>query len=67
MFKMDASKLGVGKYSAYFSVYNGSGGVDTTRGSFEIVDKPKEGAVVSTMKEKYTLNDEVELSVLVYC
>lgn len=66
-FKMDASKLGVGKYSAYFSVYNSSGGVDTTRVSFEIVDKPKEGAVVSTMKEKYTLNDEVELSVLVYC
>lgn len=62
-----ASKLGVGSYSAYFSVANGSGSVDTRRVSFEIVDKPKDGAVVSTSKKSYTLKDNVEVSVLVYC
>lgn len=64
-YEISASKLGVGKYSAYFSVYNGSGGVDTKRISFEIVDAPNEGAVVSTSKTNYTLKDEVELSVRV--
>lgn len=62
-----ASELGVGVYSAYFSVYNGSGGIDTKRVSFEIVDIPKEGAVLSTAKTSYTLNDTVQVSVLVYC
>ena len=36
---IEASKLGIGKYSAYFSVYNGSGGVDTERVEFSIYDK----------------------------
>lgn len=36
-FTISANQLGVGKYSAYFSVYNGSGGIDTKRVSFEIV------------------------------
>ena len=34
-----ASTLGAGEYSAYFSVYNGSGGCDTEYVSFTIVDK----------------------------
>lgn len=33
-----ARELGVGRYSAYFSIYNGSGGVDTKRTEFQIVD-----------------------------
>ncbi len=40
-YKMSASSLGVGKYSAYFSVYNGSGSIDTRRVEFEIADYPK--------------------------
>ncbi|MGN0181555.1 MAG: leucine-rich repeat protein [Candidatus Ornithomonoglobus sp.] len=35
---IEASKLGVGSYSAYFSVYNGSGSIDTSRVEFEIID-----------------------------
>ena len=35
-YQINASQLGVGKYSAYFSVYNGSGGVDTERVTFYI-------------------------------
>lgn len=66
-FNIAASKLGVGTYSAYFSVYNGSGGIDTKRVSFEIVDSPKAGAIVSTSKTSYTMDDEVEISVLAYC
>ena len=62
-----ASDLGAGVYSAYFSVYNGSGGIDTERVSFEIVDTPKKGAVVSTTKTSYTLDDTVQISVLVSC
>ncbi len=37
-YKISASELGVGKYSAYFSVYNGSGGVDTKRIDFKIME-----------------------------
>ncbi len=66
-YEIAASKLGVGKYSAYFSVYNGSGGVDTKRVEFEIVNAPKEGAVISSSKESYTLDDEVQISVSAQC
>ena len=66
-YKIPASKLGVGKYSAYFSVYNGSGGVDTKRVKFEIVNLPKEGAVVSSSKKSYMLDDNVQISVSVQC
>lgn len=66
-YKIAASRLGVGKYSAYFSVGNGSGSVDTRRVNFEIVEKPKSGATVSCSKKSYALNDEVEVSVQVYC
>ncbi|MDE6540099.1 MAG: InlB B-repeat-containing protein [Ruminococcus sp.] len=38
-YTIKANKLGIGKYSAYFSVYNGSGGVDTKRVEFSIYDK----------------------------
>lgn len=65
-YEIAASKLGVGKYSAYYSVYNGSGGVDTKRVEFEIVNAPKEGAIVSS-KKSYTLDDEVQISVFVEC
>ena len=37
-FKKAASELGIGSYSAYFSVYNGSGGIDTKRVTFEIAN-----------------------------
>lgn len=66
-YKIAASKLGVGKYSAYFSVYNGSGGEDTKRVEFEIVNAPKEGAVISSSKERYALDDQVQISVDVLC
>lgn len=62
-YTVPASQLGVGEYSAYFSVYNGSGGIDTKRVSFIIVDKPKEGAKVTSNKSNYSLNDKVEISV----
>lgn len=66
-YKIPASKLGTGKYSAYFSVHNGSGGVDTKRVAFEIVNIPKKGAVVSVSKKNYTLDDNVQISVSVQC
>lgn len=66
-YKIAASKLGIGKYSAYFSVHNGSGGVDTKRVAFEIVNIPKKGAAVSVSKKNYTLNDNVQISVSVQC
>ena len=37
-YKIQASDLGEGQYSAYFSVYNGSGGVDTKRIDFKIME-----------------------------
>lgn len=62
-YTVPASQLGVGEYSAYFSVYNGSGGIDTERVSFSIVDKPKAGAKVTSEKSSYSLNDTVRISV----
>ncbi len=66
-YNIAASRLGAGSYSAYFSVANGSGSVDTRRVNFKIVDRPEPGAVVSSSRNSYTLSDEVEVSVLVYC
>ena len=40
-FSIAASQLGVGSFSSYFSVYNGSGGVDTSRVSFLIPERKK--------------------------
>jgi len=42
-YTIPASKLGVGKYSAYFTLYNHYDTTDTKRVYFEIVDEPKEG------------------------
>lgn len=42
-FSIAASQLGVGSYSSYFSVYNGSGGVDTSRVSFLIPERKNLG------------------------
>ncbi len=36
-YSISAQKLGTGSFSAYFSVYNGSGGVDTKRVYFKIL------------------------------
>ena len=66
-FNIEASRLGKGNYAAYFYVYNGSGGIYTDTVFFEIVDIPKPDAVVSASKSSYSLQDEVEISVLVYC
>ena len=38
-YQIAASNLGIGEYSAYFSVYNGSGSIDTKRVEFSIVNK----------------------------
>ncbi len=66
-YTIPATQLGIGNYCAYFYVYNGSGGIYTKVVYFEIVDKPKENAVASTSQSNYTLKDEVEISVAVYC
>lgn len=62
-FKISASQLGEGSYSAYFSVYNGSGSVDTKRVSFKIYGMPKTGAYVQTDKENYSLDDKIVFKV----
>lgn len=42
-FTVPASSLGIGTYSAYFSVYNGSGGIDTKRVYFTIAERKNLG------------------------
>lgn len=42
-FTIPASTLGVGSYSAYFSVWNGSGGVDTKRVEFYVAERKNIG------------------------
>ncbi len=42
-FTISASKLGFGTYSAYFSVYNGSDGVDTKRVNFTVAERKNLG------------------------
>lgn len=42
-FVIPASSLGIGSYSAYFSVYNGSGGIDTKRVTFYIAERKNLG------------------------
>ncbi len=62
-FKIAASKLGYGKYSAYFSVTNGSGSVDTKWLDFEIA-KPAKPAnpTISTSQYWYDLKDAIEVT-----
>lgn len=42
-FTIPAYDLGIGTYSAYFSVYNGSGGIDTRRVNFTIAERKNLG------------------------
>ena len=56
----------MGKYSAYFSVYNGSGSVDTKRISFEIVEPINYGEdfyayVINESSKKYMTNDNGQI------
>ena len=64
---ISADSLGIGEYSAYFSVYNGSGGIDTERVSFTIYDKSsalnmKSPTVYSDKKYYYDNNPKVNIS-----
>ena len=65
-YQIAASNLGIGEYSAYFSVYNGSGGVDTERVDFKIVGEPKYSEV-KTEKKVYDLSDTVSILVDTIC
>ncbi len=61
-YTISARSLGVGKYSAYFSVYNGSGGVDTERVEF-IISNPENlgadfyGKIKNIALNKYFTNE----------
>ena len=57
-FTCPASNLGIGKYYAYFSVYNGSGGVDTKKVEFYIAERKNLGdefyaKIKNTSSEKF--------------
>ena len=63
---ISADSLGIGEYSAYFSVYNGSGGIDTEKVSFTIYDKSlalnmKSPTVYSDKKYYYDNNLKVNI------
>lgn len=58
-----ASSLGAGKYSAYFTVYNGSGGIDTTRIEFEIDgDLSPKNQTISANQYWYDVGDTIEIT-----
>lgn len=57
-----AKNLGVGKYSAYFTVYNGSGGIDTKRVYFNIITNPSYNSINSE-KNVYDLNEVININV----
>ena len=66
-YSIAASKLGVGNYSAYFSVWNGSGGVDTKQVSFSIVNPVNLGNdfyafIINTSSWKMISNDNRNVS-----
>lgn len=62
-FEISAESLGVGEYSAYFSVYNGSGSIDTSRVHFTIYDSaPTWGTLeIVNPKSSYNVGDIIEL------
>ena len=62
-YTVSAGTLGAGEYSAYFSVYNGSGGIDTERVSFKIYDKsPTWGSLeIINSESTYYVNDTITL------
>ena len=66
-YQISASQLGVGKYSAYFSVYNGSGAVDTERVAFCIYAPEDLGtdfcAEIVHVKTEKMLTDAADASV----
>lgn len=60
-YTVSAKSLGAGKYSAYFSVFNGSGGVDTKRVEFVIANRENLGTnfyarIKNTASNKYVTN-----------
>lgn len=66
---IEASKLGVGSYSAYFSVYNGSGGIDTSRITFEIINPVNYGDdfyafIINNESRKMITNDFENVNVI---
>lgn len=72
-YTISANKLGVGKYSAYFSVYNGSGGVDTQNVEFVIAEPLNLGdnfyaRIKNTTANKYlTVSNSNVLGELIDC
>ena len=65
-FSIAASQLGVGDYSAYFSIYNGSGGIDTERIAFSIVGSPSYSDVYAS-KTIYKTDETVAITVDTVC
>lgn len=61
-FQLSAQTLGVGNYSAYYSVYNGSGGIDTTRINFSIYGAPDKELTPVLNKDIYKLDENIVIS-----
>ena len=61
-YTISANQLGVGEYSAYFSVYNGSGGTDTKRVSFSIYNKVPTNVTLSKNQVWYDIKDTIILT-----
>lgn len=63
-FRIAAKSLGYGRYSAYFSVANGSGSIDTKRVYFEITKPAKPTRpTAQTSQYWYDLKDTIEVTV----
>ena len=60
-YSISAQKLGTGSFSAYFSVYNGSGGIDTKRVYFNIKGEPT-NPTINKSQIWYDLKDTIEIS-----
>lgn len=58
-YSIPASKLGAGSYSAYFSVYNGSGTTDTYRVWFSIYNSKPKTSEVAIDKSNYSKGEEI--------
>ena len=62
-FTISASHLGTGIFHSYFTVYNGSGSIDTEWITFTIVDTPTYTDIY-TDKAEYSINDNIIITVL---
>ena len=62
-FNCSAMDLGVGQYSAYFTVYNDSGYIDTNRVEFSITDSVANYTDFHITKSCYNINETIEFSV----